>query len=299
MRVVFLGTGGGGGLPQWNCNCTYCERARAGQLPPRMEAALAVASDDHSWVLIDAPPEIRSMFVRYPFLAPRGTLRGTPVRAVVLTHADINHCGGLLNFRGPISDPRVYVSVYATGWVRSLMAQMPMFEAVKARWSTLSPGTWTPLRGPADEDTGLLVRAIPVPGKPPTYRWEDHPEATVALQVRESTTGMTLLYAPIVREVTGDLEQAADESDILVFDGTFWDEAELTAVDPYGRSARSIGHLPVEESLPWMVRQRAALRIYTHINNTNPLNDPASEPARRVQAAGIRIAEDGWDLRHP
>lgn len=299
MHIVFLGTGGGGGLPQWNCNCSHCEQARAGRRPTRMEAALAVSADDATWVLLDAPPEIRAMFVRYPFLSPREAVRGTPVRAVVLTHGDVNHCGGLLNFRGPISDPRAYVSVYATGWVRSLIAQNPMFEAVKARWRDLAPGTWVPLLGPADEDTGLFVRGVPVPGKPPTYRWEDHPEATVAVQVRERTTGVTLLYAPIVRETTSDLERAADESDILVFDGTFWSDDELTAIDPYGRSAYSIGHIPVEASLPWMAQRRAPLRVYTHINNTNPLNDPTSEPARRVQAAGVRVAEDGWAVRYP
>ena len=32
MQIHLLGTGAGGGFPQWNCNCSNCSRLRAGTI---------------------------------------------------------------------------------------------------------------------------------------------------------------------------------------------------------------------------------------------------------------------------
>jgi pyrroloquinoline quinone biosynthesis protein B len=40
----------------------------------------------------------------------------------------------------------------------------------------------------------------------------------------------------------------------------------------------------------------AARKIFTHINNTNPILDPSSVERRTVVAAGWEIAYDGMEI---
>ena len=51
MKVRILGSAAGGGLPQWNCGCTNCVRARAGDaaVPPRSQPSIAVSADGERW----------------------------------------------------------------------------------------------------------------------------------------------------------------------------------------------------------------------------------------------------------
>ena len=54
MRIIVLGSGAGGGVPQWNCRCGVCSLAWEGDLrvPKRSQASLAVSADDESFLLI-------------------------------------------------------------------------------------------------------------------------------------------------------------------------------------------------------------------------------------------------------
>ena len=42
---------------------------------------------------------------------------------------------------------------------------------------------------------------------------------------------------------------------------------------------------------------RRSERYFAHVNNTNPLLDPTSEPARAIADAGFAVAGDGLELR--
>ena len=47
IRILVLGTAAGGGLPQWNCNCDICRRARGGDeaTPGSSQASIAISAD--------------------------------------------------------------------------------------------------------------------------------------------------------------------------------------------------------------------------------------------------------------
>ena len=62
MRIKVLGAAAGGGFPQWNCGCSNCSKARAGdpRLEPRTQECVAVSADGERWFLLNASPEIRS-----------------------------------------------------------------------------------------------------------------------------------------------------------------------------------------------------------------------------------------------
>jgi len=55
--------------------------------------------------------------------------------------------------------------------------------------------------------------------------------------------------------------------------------------------------LPISDSTLDLLRQSSARRkIYTHINNTNPILMPGSPERTQVEQAGIEIARDGLEI---
>jgi pyrroloquinoline quinone biosynthesis protein B len=83
----------------------------------------------------------------------------------------------------------------------------------------------------------------------------------------------------------------------VMFDGTFWSDGELTRVRPGARSAREMNHLPISDGSFEFLRQSSAGRkIYTHINNTNPILMPGSRERTQVEEAGIEVARDGLEI---
>jgi pyrroloquinoline quinone biosynthesis protein B len=93
------------------------------------------------------------------------------------------------------------------------------------------------------------------------------------------------------------LSEVCASSDLILFDGTFWSEEELAAVRPGARSAREMNHLPIRNGTLDFLRQLPARRkIYTHINNTNPILMPDSPQRRELEQAGIEVARDGLEI---
>jgi pyrroloquinoline quinone biosynthesis protein B len=151
---------------------------------------------------------------------------------------------------------------------------------------------------------GLTVRAIPVPGLPPSFAQafekrdlEQSPQA-VAYEIAQSD-GTTLLYAPIFGGVTTALLQAVGRSSAAFLDGSFWSDDELIAQSLGSRTARQMGHLPISGmggSLE-LLRNRVPVRaFYTHVNNSNPVLESRSAERRALCDAGIAVAEDGMEL---
>src|SRR6059058_3342512 len=102
MQIRLLGTAAGGGVPQWNCNCAVCREARGqtGRVKPRTQSAVAVSADGRSWFLLNASPDVRSQIESFPPLQPSGeSTRNSPIEAVLLTNADLDHTLGLLLLR--------------------------------------------------------------------------------------------------------------------------------------------------------------------------------------------------------
>jgi pyrroloquinoline quinone biosynthesis protein B len=58
-----------------------------------------------------------------------------------------------------------------------------------------------------------------------------------------------------------------------------------------------MNHLPIKDVSLDLLRQSPARRkIYTHINNTNPILMPGSSERAEVETAGIEIAHDGLEI---
>jgi pyrroloquinoline quinone biosynthesis protein B len=282
IRIHILGSAAGGGLPQWNCACANCVAARSGKIAPQSQSSVAIsgdAEDFQRWFLINASPDLPRQIESTPSLQPRRPAaagpRNTPIAGVLLTNADIDHALGLL-LLGQQETPLV---VYTADETRSALAWI---DRVLARFCGIE---WRNVSADFQSLSGSLAfRAIELPG-------------SVAFQFRDDTSGATALFAPSVGELTEELRNAVHASDVLLFDGTFWTDGELGVVRPGARTAREMNHLPISDGSLDLLRQCPARRkIYTHINNTNPVLLPGTRERAQVEQAGIEIARDGLEI---
>jgi pyrroloquinoline quinone biosynthesis protein B len=209
-------------------------------------------------------------------LQPRGnSLRNSPIAGVLLTNADLDHCLGLLLMRQQATPPVVYATDKtraALGWIDIVLKPFCRIE-----WRTTA-GDFQSL------GNGIAYRTIEL-------------HTSIALQLRDEISGATALVAPAVGEIVTELRAAVDNSDVVLFDGTFWSDDELRHVRQAARSAREMNHLPISDgSLDFLRHSPARRKIYTHINNTNPIFMPGSSERMQVEHAGIEIACDGLEV---
>src|ERR1700687_2423784 len=118
MRVHVLGSAAGGGFPQWNCNCRNCSGLRRGSIraTARTQSSIAVSADGERWYVANASPDLRQQIESFAGLQPRRGARDTPIEAIILTNADVDHVAGLLSLRE--SQPLlIYATETVRGWV--------------------------------------------------------------------------------------------------------------------------------------------------------------------------------------
>jgi len=260
----------------------------------RTQECLAVSADGERWILLNASPEVRAQIEAFSPLVAR-TGRSSPIVAVALTNADLDHCLGVLSLR-----EETPLRVLATGAVQGALRDGNSFFGALEHfeWQTLDA-----TRGTTVLVAGLELLAVPVPGKPPRYLERSavsKDEDNVALRVRDRATGACLVYAPSVGWVTPALRTLLDSAQCVFFDGTFWSSDELVARGISARRAEDMAHLPIggpEGSLRELARLAAERRIYIHVNNTNPVLLEDSPPHTEVLAAGCEIACDGLEVR--
>ncbi len=297
MRVRVLGSAAGGAFPQWNCGCANCAAARAGVpgFSPRTEDSLAVTGDGAKFVLVNAAPSVGEQLRRTPDLHPRGT-RHSPIGAVVLTNGDLDHVLGLFSLRE--SQP---LAIYATravreGLLRSVFVRTLSRFPGHTVWRDLELGVVTELASAAGEPLGLALTAHAAPGKQALHLEglvPPGPEDNVAVTLEAN--GARVVYAGAAGAI-GDYTRAFAGCDALFFDGTFFDEHELATSGCGDKPARSMAHVPVRTTLTALAGLRARRKILTHVNNTNPLLDPASAERAEAEAAGWEIAWDGMEI---
>lgn len=318
MKAVVLGSAAGGGVPQWNCACVNCQLARRGAgVKPRTQDSLAVSADGRAWFLLNASPDVARQIERAAFLQPfedrdgalrtgrdgsGPALRQSPIAGAVLTNGDLDHCLGLLCLR-----EWARLSVYATSNVLSgLVVHNALFRTLQRTSSAvafreLGLEARTPLCDRSGESTGLLVTAFPVLGKVPLHlagRVPLTPETNVGLIVTDERSGEELVYVPGAASLEG-ISERAEGADCLLLDGTFWSGRELADLGRGYPLADDMAHMPVggaRGSLERLSEIRVRQRVYTHINNTNPMLRDGSPERLEVEGRGWRIAEDGMEI---
>lgn len=305
MRVRVLGSGAGGGFPQWNCNCPQCRGLRAGTLKAtaRTQSAIAVSADDRRWYLVNAGPDVRQQIASFEALSPQAGPRHTPIQAVLLTNAEVDHIAGLLTLRE--SQP---LYLYSTDQVREwIMDTNSVFRAVcgppRCTWKTVSLADEADLVGVDAQPSGIRYQAFCVPGRAPAYllgKVDDWSQASIGYKFVDARNGRSLVYLPGVREVDDTVRDRLRDCHVFFIDGTCWSDNEMISVGLAQKTSFSMGHVPIsgsQGSLARLADLRSVRKIYTHLNNTNPLLVEDSDERRNVEDAGWEVAFDGMDFQ--
>ena len=291
MKIILLGAGAGGGLPQWNCGCDNCNAARAGRIPAMTQSSVAVSADGRDWAILNASPDIRVQLAATPALHPTG-LRDMPLHSVLVTNGDIDHVAGLLTLR----ESQAFV-LYATPAIHDVLADNPMLGALRGDLVGREP---VALDQTVTIAPGLDATLFAVPGKVPLYQEGAVVETGL---VGETTVGVELaangrraLYIPGCAELPGWLVDRIGGADLLMFDGTLWDDDEMIRMGLGQKTGRRMGHMPVVETIAAMRDLPVGRRVFVHMNNSNPLTDPASVQTREAEASGWQVGRDGMEI---
>ncbi|MFE1772736.1 pyrroloquinoline quinone biosynthesis protein PqqB [Streptomyces sp. NPDC059008] len=313
MLLHVLGTAAGGGVPQWNCACPGCSGARAHPDRRRRHASLAVRADDDRWYLINATPDIADQMEGTPALHPGPAARRTPVAGIALTDAELDHTLGVARLREADR-----IEVLATGPVRAALRDRAHLDDVLTPYIRLE---WRELGSapvPLSESSDVEISAIPLSAKRPRYavrdtgcdqnraehradhrgEHRDDDPWVVAIRLHDRRTQGTVLYAPALAAWPKAFETALAGADVVLLDGTFWDDDEPRRSGFSTRTAHGMGHLPIDGPNGTAVRLApfAARCLYTHLNNTNPLVDPAAPQHEQLAELGLAVAAEGMEI---
>jgi len=309
MKILVLGSGAGGGYPQWNCNCDLCGGLRRGttQSVPRTQSSIAISADGEHWALLNASPDLGHQLRGSPALHPRDGLRNSPIKAVVLMDAQIDHVSGLLSLReGPPID------LYCTPCVfEDLTSGLPLLPVLEhycgTRWHLLPvAGEHVASEFRIDALPGLRFHAIAIPGKAPPYSPHRNDPAVgdnIALLIDDDATGERLFYAPGLAEVGEAERRWMSHASCVLVDGTFWTENEMIELGLSAKSAAEMGHLPQtpQAGRPGMIEAldelRAHRKVLIHVNNTNPILNEAGPERALLHQHGIEVAHDGMEIQ--
>lgn len=249
-------------------------------------------------MLLNCSPDIAWQIERFPDLRP-GTARGTPIAGMLFTDANVDHIGGLAVLRQTGTHRFVLRS---TSIVRDIAIAQPAFAPfAKPPHHWISVRLNEPCETAADELVARMfdVRAIPVAGTTPGYAGRKRVVgAVVAYEIRDRGSGRTLLFAPVFAAIDEGLRLAIESADVAFLDGSFFSDDEMVASGLVQKTARHLGHQPVGGAGGTLsqLRDVQSKIVFTHVNNSNPMLDPASLPARQVRDFGASVAYDGMEL---
>lgn len=301
MRVHVLGSGAGGGFPQWNCNCPNCRRMRARTLraKPRSQSSIAISGDGEHWILVNSSPDVRAQILDFVPLQPTQETRGSKICAIVLVDSQLDHTAGLLSLRE--GKP---LKLYCTEMVyRDLTTGFPVLPILEHYCGV----TWHPIAtdgAPFSVPCAQSLRftAVPLRSKAPPYsphRHDSHLGDTIGLRIEDVRSERNLFYAPGLGRLDPQVRQVMAKADVLLVDGTFWSEDEMVRRGAGTKLASAMGHLPqsgpggMMEALRSLGKPR---KVLIHINNTNPILDEDSAQRDLLRAEEIEVAWDGMDL---
>jgi pyrroloquinoline quinone biosynthesis protein B len=293
-----MGTAAGGGFPQWNCRCRCCQTARTDPEAawPRTQSSVAVSSDGSHWFLLNASPDVREQLARLPSDGASAAIRHVPIEGIVLTDAELDHSLGIVLLR-----EAKYLPLYATEAIRSVLECDSRILPVARAFADM-PCTDMPLDTPLElvrrdgVPSGLSVEAFCVPADPPRFASSAPAGHTVGLEVREVATGRRCMFLPGCGGLSPALLDRLAGADVLLFDGTFWNDDEPIRLSISTRTAREMDHLPISGpggSLEQLTALPCRHRLYTHINNTNPILIEGSPERAQVVSAGLGVGYDG------
>jgi pyrroloquinoline quinone biosynthesis protein B len=247
---------------------------------------------------LNASPDVREQLDCLPGPIPTG-IRHVAVEGIVATDAELDHTLGILLLREARQ-----LQLYATHAVRQILERdsriLPVTQAfAQVMVTEMALDEAVPLRYRDGEASPVSILPFEVPAGPPRFALNHATGHTVGLILRDEVSGGSCAYVPGCGELDPALLERLGNTDLLLFDGTFWTDDELICLGIGDRRAREMDHHPVsgpDGSLSQLAGLSRPTKVYTHINNTNPMLLEGSPQREQVEAAGIRVGYDGMSF---
>jgi len=302
MHIHVMGSGAGGGFPQWNCNCINCKGVREGTVKAsrRTQSSIAISSDGVDWILFNASPDIKKQMDDFPALQPAREVRDTAIKAILITDAQIDHVTGLLTLR----EHNKPWDIYCTEAVHDdLTTGFPVFN-ILGHFRGIN---WHEIKTDLESFTipaapGLIFTAVPLKSEAPPYSPHRHntvPGDNVGIRVEDTRTGKNVFYAPGLGVVEDHVLEFMRNADVVLVDGTVWTDDEMSKEGISDKRAQEMGHINQSEdggTISFLNSMERPRKILIHINNTNPILNEESAERQVLNNAGIEVAYGGMDI---
>lgn len=263
-----LGSGAGGGLPQWNRSDVTNDRARYACATQRTQCSAAFSVDGRSWTLINCSPDFREQWNTLLKKYPNASLDN-----IILTDCQLDHIGGLVSLREGKT-----LRVYATDAMWHTLMNDTKFVQMLSSYTDLFI---IPLRvGQPVCIGGVSMTPYSIEMRQPKFA--SSPSDVLALDVEGE-----IFYAPCVSTdaLNNTFIDNMQNHPIVLFDGTFLDANEMPQVQ---------GHCPMLTTCQRFRERDVKMPVFTHINNTNPVNRDLCTSASHMSE--LPIAHDGMEF---
>ena len=306
LRVVVLGAAAGGGVPQWNCGCTVCRKARNEHPELRStQASIAISADGDHWFLINASPDLRQQLIATSPLHPKaGTLRHSPISGVILTNGEVDAVAGLLSMRE--GSP---FTIYAHERVLAILRSNSIFNVLNEKNVRRQPIEVDKAFEPTLPDgspSGIEILPFAVTGKSAWYlEGKAHPAGndgdgdTLGLRIADRASGKYLYFLAACAGVTNDLRSRLAGAAAVFFDGTVWRDDELIAAGLGNKTGQGMGHIAMSGdtgAIAALADIDIGRKMFLHINNSNPVLLRDSAERKAAEHAGWQIPTDGTEI---
>lgn len=277
VLIKILGTAQDGGLPTMGCHCQNCEDARRDPRHARMVVSLGILNfvSGRTYLLEatpDAARQVDLMQSRDPMFVKART---RPIDGVLLTHADVGHYPGLIQFR-PEVGPTRGLEVHGS-------SQMSAFLAANEPWKYMVDKHIIELRPFEFErsiplDDMVSFEAIPVP----------HQKHTDAVGFKIRGPKRTLLFIPDIDRWEERFKEIVASVDFAFIDGTYLDKRE-----------GSKRHPPIREVMAFFTSTVKTARTsvsFIHFNHDNPIFGDDGALEAEIEGKGFHVAHQGDEI---
>ena len=299
MKIKVLGTASIGGVPEWDCICPNCTRARGESRLKRTRSSLAASVDGDKWILIDAGYDLKLQLERSGLIPCEDTAisyRESRLDSVLLTHGHADHTVGLAEFcTGKSFELPVYGPPDLIDFLFGHGSKVNYFGEL----GRLAKDYVVPHRLMEEEELtflgGIKVKGFEVPHTQVMEDGRRYPSTTYAYEIAHRDK--RIVYAPDIGWLTDEILERLRGVDIFFMDATFWLDDELDRISGIPVTSYQLGHVPTEESVRILKDGDIERVIFTHFNHTNPVLDPNQPYMSMVKEAGMELAYDGMQIK--
>jgi pyrroloquinoline quinone biosynthesis protein B len=277
VMIKILGTAQDGGFPQMACYCDNCRAARKNPELARKVVSLGVLNYDSgkSFMIEATPDAARQVEMIQAVDSKFQKKQGNPIDGILLTHADIGHYTGLIQFRPEVTTIR-NLPVYCTkNMAEFLSGNEPWRFMVKRSIITLMP---VEFEQSVRLDDRIPFRATKVP--------HDKHSDMAGYFIRGPNK--TLLFIPDIDQWEARFLDIVASADYAIVDGTFYSERKGSKIHPL-----------ITESMSFfkdIVETNKTEVIFIHFNHSSRLLSGDKSIRRTIEAKGFHVADDGDEL---